>query len=293
MKIGIMPLFGGETSAPEYVARIARGLEQRGFYSVWAVDHNLIPKHISSAYPYAKDGSFPVDPKLLGLEPFGLLSFIAAHTTRLRLATGVVVLPQRNPALTAKQAADLDVLCGGRFDFGIGVGWLAEEFEALGVSFERRGARSDDYLRMMQQLWRDGVSSYDGEFYTLPECWQYPKPVQRPHPPLYFGGEGTAALRRVARFGHWYGVDVLPEHIPGKLALLKEHCDREGRNLADVQIAVSPYANHCDRDMLIRYEDAGVHQEVLAAFVPGQDAMERVSEMDLLIDLEHQVGVAF
>lgn len=105
MKVGVMPLFGGDTAAPDYVARIARGLEERGFYSVWAVDHILIPKVISSAYPYAKDGSFPVDPKLLGLEPFGLLCFIAAHTKRLRLATGVVVLPQRNPALTAKQAA--------------------------------------------------------------------------------------------------------------------------------------------------------------------------------------------
>src|SRR5262249_53566898 len=152
---------GGETSAPEYVARIARGLEERGFYAVWAGDHILIPSMISSAYPYAKDGSFPVHPKLLGLEPFGLLCFISAHTQRLRLATGVVVLPQRNPALTAKQAADLDVLCGGRFDFGIGVGWLAEEFAALGVPFERRGARSDDYLRMMQKLWAEGTASYE------------------------------------------------------------------------------------------------------------------------------------
>ena len=275
MKVGAMPLFGGDTAAPDYVARIARGLEERGFYSVWAVDHILIPKVISSAYPYNKDGSFPVDPKLLGLEPFGLLCFIAAHTTRLRLATGVVVLPQRNPALTAKQAADLDVLSGGRFDFGIGVGWLAEEFEALGVPFERRGARSDDYLRMMQKLWAEGSASYEGEFYTLPECWQYPKSVQRPHPPLWFGGEGHVALRRVARFGHWYGVDVLPEQMPEKIALLKEHCDREGRDIKDVQLAVSPYGNACDRDMLKRYEDAGVHQVVVAAFVPGQDAMER------------------
>ncbi len=275
MKVGLMPLFGGATAAPDYVARIAGGLEQRGFHSVWAVDHILIPKEIKSDYPYAADGSFPVDPKLLGLEPFGLLCFIAAHTSRIRLGTGVVVLPQRNPALTAKQAADLDVLSGGRFDFGIGVGWLAEEFTALGESFERRGARSDDYIRLMRALWRDGVSSYDGEFFTLPESWQYPLPVQQPHPPLWFGGESEAALRRVARFGHWYGVDVMPEQVAEKLATLKVHCDREGRDIADVKVALCPYANPCDRDTLKRYEDTGIDQVIMAAFVPGQDAMEK------------------
>jgi len=275
MKVGLMPLFGGQTSDPEYVARIARGLDERGFHSVWAVDHILIPKHIQSDYPYAKDGSFPVDPTLLGLEPFNLLSFIAAHTKKLRLGTGVVVLPQRNPALTAKQAADVDVLSGGRLDFGIGVGWLAEEFAALGESFERRGARSDDYIRAMKALWSDGISSYSGEFFNLPECWQYPLPVQTPHPPLYFGGEGKAALRRVARFGHWYGVDVMPDQVEEKLKLLAEHCDREGRDVRDVKVALSPYGNPCDRDTLKRYEDTGIDQVILAAFVPGQDAMEK------------------
>ena len=270
-----MPLFGGEAAEPGYVARIAHGLEERGFHSVWAVDHILIPRTIQSSYPYAADGSFPVDPSLLGLEPFGLLSFIAAHTSRLRLATGVLVLPQRNPALTAKQAADLDVLSGGRLDFGIGVGWLAEEFAAVGTSFERRGARADDYIRMMQALWSDGVARYEGEFVTLPECWQYPKPVQQPHPPLWFGGEGKAALRRVARFGHWFGVDVMPEEAPAKLALLAEHCEREGRDVAKVQVALCPYAHPCDRDTLRRYEDAGVDQVVMAAFVPGCDTMEQ------------------
>jgi probable F420-dependent oxidoreductase len=276
MKVGIMPLFGGATSEPEYVARISRSLEERGYHSVWAVDHILIPKRIESSYPYQKDGSFPVDPALLGLEPFGLLSFMAAHTKTLRLGTGVVVLPQRNPALTAKQASDLDVLSGGRFDFGIGVGWLAEEFAAIGMSFDRRGARADDYIRMMQILWQQEESSYDGEFCSLPASYQYPKPIQKPHPPLYFGGEGKAALRRVARFGHWFGVDVMPEQVPEKIAELKIHCDREGRDISDVKIALCPYANPCDRDTLRRYEDASIDQVIMAAFVPGQDEMEAV-----------------
>ncbi|MGD9602207.1 MAG: LLM class F420-dependent oxidoreductase [Gammaproteobacteria bacterium] len=275
MKVGIMPLFGGDTAEPAYVARIARHLEDRGFHSVWAVDHILLPTRFTSRYPYSADGSFPVDPRLQGLEPFNVLSYIAALTSRIRLGTGVLVVPQRNPALTAKQVADLDVLSNGRFDFGVGVGWLAEEFEALGESFERRGARNDDYLRLMQALWRDGVSTYHGKFRSLPPCTQYPLPVQKPHPPFYFGGEGEAALRRVARFGHWYGLDVLPEDLPAKKAELARHCAAHGRNVGDVKIALCPYAKPCTRDTLKRYEDAGVDQVIMAAFVPGQDAMLR------------------
>ncbi|MFT4563576.1 MAG: putative F420-dependent oxidoreductase [Gammaproteobacteria bacterium] len=274
MKVGVMTQFGGDMTAPEYVARMGRGLEERGFHSVWAPDHLLVPKVIESSYPYTPDGSFPVEPTTQGLEPFTLLSFLAAHTTRLRLGTGVIVLPQRNAALTAKQAADVDVLSGGRLDFGIGVGWMADEFAALGMSFERRGARTDDYIRMMQSLWGTHESSYDGEFVKLPPAYQYPKPIQKPHPPFYFGGESTFALRRVARFGHWFGVDVMPEAVPAKLVLLKEQCDREGRDVKDVKIALCPYANPCDRDTLRRYEDAGIDQVIMAAFVFGQEALE-------------------
>ncbi len=274
MKVGVFPQFGGETSSPEYVARMARGIEERGFNSVWVPDHILVPKVIKSSYPYMQDGSFPVEPTTQGLEPFTVLSFIAANTTKLRLGTGVIVLPQRNAVLTAKQAADLDVLSGGRLDFGIGVGWMADEFDALGMSFDRRGARADDYIRMMQTVWQSHESSYDGEFVKLPPVHQYPKPVQKPHPPFYFGGESKVALRRVARFGHWFGVDVMPEEVPAKMAMLKEQCDREGRDIKDVKVALCPYANPTDRDTLRRYEDAGIDQVIMAAFVFGQDELE-------------------
>jgi probable F420-dependent oxidoreductase len=275
MKVGVMAQFGGETSAPDYVARMARSLEDRGFHSMWAPDHVLVPKVIESSYPYSDDGTFPVEPTTQGLEPFTLLSFMAAHTTKLRLGTGVLVLPQRHAALAAKQAADLDVLSGGRLDFGIGVGWMADEFAALGMPFDRRGARADDYIRMMKALWQTHESSYEGEFVTLPKSYQYPKPIQKPHPPFYFGGESKAALRRVARFGHWFGVDVMPEDVPAKIAMLKEHCDKEERDIKEVNIALCPYANPCDRDTLRRYEDAGIDQVIMAAFVFGQEPFER------------------
>ncbi len=276
MKVGLITQFGGETSRPDYVARMSRGIEDRGFHSVWVPDHILVPKVIKSSYPYEEDGSFPVEPTTQGLEPFTVLSFMAAHTTRLRLGTGVIVLPQRNAALTAKQVADVDVLSGGRLDFGVGVGWMADEFAALGMPFDRRGARADDYLRMMQTVWQTHESSYDGEFVNLPSAYQYPKPTQKPHPPLYFGGESVAALRRVARFGHWFGVDVMPEQVPAKMAMLKEHCDREERDFKDVNVALSPYANPTDRDTLRRYEDAGIDQVIMAAFAFDQSELEAV-----------------
>jgi probable F420-dependent oxidoreductase len=126
------------------------------------------------------------------------LAFLAAHTARVRLGTGICLVPQRNPVYTAKEVATVDWLSGGRFDFGVGVGWLAEEFRALDVAFERRGDRCREYLDVMRRLWCDSVSAFAGSFYDLPASRQYPKPVQQPHPPICFGGESDAAMRRVA-----------------------------------------------------------------------------------------------
>ncbi len=266
MKIGLQGVFAGPAAGAEHMTKTARMVEDAGFYSLWMPEHVLLFEDYDSPYPYADNGKVPLDPRNVPLEPFTALSFLAGQTSRIRLATGITILPQRNPVYFAKQAADVDVISGGRLDIGIGVGWLAEEFAALGVPFERRGARTADYLKVCQTLWCDDVSSYKGEFYTLPTCVQGPKPVQKPHPPLWFGGESKAALRRVARFGQgWYGVKVLPEDVPAHLRELSGLLDIEGRKLADVQIAVSPYGVPCDLDMLKRYRDAGVDQVILFA----------------------------
>ena len=139
-------------------------------------------------------------------------------------------MPQRNPVYTAKQVVDLDNLSGGRVDFGIGVGWLKEEFDVVAAPFEQRGARTDEYLEVMRSLWTDGTaSSSRASTTTLPECRMYPKPVQKPHPPIHVGGESDAALRRVARHGQgWYSFNRLPEELDEPLARLDELLAAEG-----------------------------------------------------------------
>ena len=159
----------------------------------------------------------------------------------MRLGTGICLVPQRNPIYTAKQVADVDFLSRGRLDFGIGVGWLREEFEALGVPWERRGARTRECIEVMKTLWCDEVSSYAGAFYTLPGCLQNPKPVQKPHPPLFFGGESDAALRRVAQLGQgWFGFGLSPDDLAAHLERLDALLAREGRKRSDVQVQVAP-----------------------------------------------------
>ncbi len=164
------------------------------------------------------------------LEPFVALTFLAAVTERIRLGTGICLVPQRNPVYTAKQVVDLDALSGGRVDFGVGAGWLREEFDALGVPFERRGDRMREHIEVMKALWSDDVSEYQGELYQLRSCRMYPKPVQQPHPPIHVGGESDAALRRVADFGQgWYSFNRAPDDLDAPLRRLDELVVERGR----------------------------------------------------------------
>jgi probable F420-dependent oxidoreductase len=208
------------------------------------------------------------------LEPFGTLSFLAAVTSRIRLGTGICLVPQRNPVYTAKEVANLDWLSGGRVDFGIGVGWLAEEYKAVAADFDRRGARCYSYIEVMKSLWCDEISEYKDDFYELPACRQYPKPVQTPHPPLYFGGESDAALRRVARVGQgWYGFNLEPDEFAGRLERLDQLLEQTGRARSDIDVSLSPSLKRCDLDKVKRYRDAGADQVILFAAALDEDRM--------------------
>jgi len=265
MKIGLQIYIGGEAATPEFFAATAQAVEAGGFHSIWAPEHVVLFPTMESKYPYQVDGRFPFDATQLPMEPFTMLAWMAALTKRVRLATGIVILPQRNPVYTAKQAADVDVLSGGRLDFGIGVGWLKEEFDALQVPWEHRGSRAADYIGVMRSLWCDEVSSYKGTYYSLEPCYQSPKPVQKPHPPLFFGGESDASFRRVARFGGgWFGANLSPEQLTERLPALDAALTREGRSRKDVQIYLGPKDGKASLDQIKRYRDAGVEQIVLA-----------------------------
>jgi probable F420-dependent oxidoreductase len=214
MEIGLFLGAFYPTVSPAFLAAATRGAEARGFHSVWLGEHVVLFDAYAKVYPYASDGEFPVSGEAGMAEPFTTLAWLAGQTSTIRLGTGVTLVPQRNPLYTAKSVANVDWLSGGRFDFGIGVGWQREEFEALGVPWERRGARADEYIELMRSLWTDSVSSHEGEFWTLAESRAFPKPVQSPHPPIHVGGEGAAARRRVVRLGaDWLPFNISPERL--------------------------------------------------------------------------------
>jgi probable F420-dependent oxidoreductase len=180
---------------------------------------------------------------------------------------------------TAKQVADVDVLSGGRVDFGVGIGWLREEFEAVAMPFEHRGARSDEHLAVMKSLWTEDPSAFDGTYYRLPECRMYPKPVQQPHPPIHVGGESDGALRRVARLGQgWFGFNRLPEQVPEALQRLDAALAVEGRSRAEIQVSVCPYFNPVDADAIKRYADLGVDRVIALVFAFDRDGLLRAAD---------------
>jgi probable F420-dependent oxidoreductase len=276
MEIGAFVPLAGPNATPAFLRAVGPALEEHGFESVWVPEHVVLFDDYESHYPYAADGRFPGGGDTGLLDPFTALTYLAAVTDTLRLGTGICLVPQRNPVYTAKQVADLDAISGGRVDFGVGIGWLEEEFDALNVPFERRGRRADDHLGVMKALWTEELSSYEGELYTLPEARMYPKPHQKPHPPIHVGGESDAAMARAARLGQgWYGFNRLPEDVPEALERLDRALAAEGRSRSDddFSVTVCPYFNPVDRDALARYEDLGVDRVVLVVFAFDPDGL--------------------
>jgi probable F420-dependent oxidoreductase len=210
MRYGFYLPTRGRTATPEDLETLVRRGEALGFASVMIADHIVFPSVVTSKYPYTVNGVFPGQGD--ALEQLALMAFIAGKTERLRLVTSVMILPYRNPVATAKTLATIDVLSRGRVTVGVGVGWLREEFEALGAAdFDRRGAVSDEYLRIFKALWTESPVSFAGEFYRFEDVRCLPEPVQKPHPPIWIGGHSKAALRRVARLGDgWHPVGANP-----------------------------------------------------------------------------------
>jgi probable F420-dependent oxidoreductase len=236
MRYGFYLPTRGTTATPEALeALVSRG-EGFGFSSVMIADHVVFPTTIASKYPYTADGRFPGHGD--ALEQLTLMTYVAAKTTKLRLVTSVMILPHRNPVVTAKVLATIDVLSKGRVTVGVGVGWLREEFQALGApDFDRRGAVSDEYIRIFKTLWTKSPASFTGEFYRFDDIQFMPQPVQKPHPPIWIGGHSRAALRRVAKLGDgWHpvganpAVPLGPAELRASLDELSKLTEAEGRD---------------------------------------------------------------
>jgi probable F420-dependent oxidoreductase len=205
----------GPTASPEAVRTLAQRAEALGFDAVWFPDHILTPRHVASVYPYAADGVYRADPDHPFYEPLAVLNFVAGCTQRVRLGTHVLIIPYRHPVFTAKHLATLDVLSGGRLILGAGVGWMAEEFHALGLpTYAERGAVTNEYLRLFQELWTKDTPEFQGKYVQVSGVGFRPKPVQQPHPPIWIGGHSAAALRRAAILGDgWMPIGLRPHAL--------------------------------------------------------------------------------
>jgi probable F420-dependent oxidoreductase len=285
MDVGVFVPLGNGNATAEILRAVGREVEERGFESIWVPEHVVLFDEYASAYPYSPDGRFPGGADSGMLEPLQALTYLAAVTDRVRLGTGICLVPQRNPVYTAKAVTDLDSLSGGRVDFGVGVGWLREEFAAVAMPFEKRGPRTDEHLHVMKALWCDEVSEFHGEFYDLDPCRMYPKPIQTPHPPIHVGGESDAAMRRVARHGQgWFSFNRLPEDLPEPLARLDAALAAEGRTRSDVVLSVSPYFNPVTPAAVEGYATLGVDRLIVLCLAFDVDTLRRQLD-DLVRDV--------
>ena len=221
----------GPMAAPQSLATLARTGEELGFAIISVSDHVIIPKAINSTYPYNESGTFAGSPSGECLEQLSLLSFLVGVTSSAKLLTSVMVLPHRPPVLTAKMLATIDVLSNGRLIVGCGVGWMREEFEAISApAYDERGSVGDEYIRAFKELWTSDNPVFEGKYCRFANVAFAPKPVQKPHPPIWTGGESPAALRRAGRLANaWYPIGSNPRFPVGTLAQFAEYAARVKR----------------------------------------------------------------
>ena len=243
MKYGFTLPGRGPLATPERLGALVKKAEELGYEYVLTGDHIVVPRKIASTYPYG--GDWPGVPAGETMEQLTLLSFLAGQTSKIRLVTSVTIVPHRNPLVAAKALATLDVLSKGRLVVGVGVGWMREEFEALGLPpFEERGAVTDEYIRAYKELWTSDDPSFQGKYVSFDDISFLPKPVQKPHPPIWVGGESRPALRRTAELADgWYPLGTnptypmgTPEQLGAGLARLASYARRFGRDPAEIEI---------------------------------------------------------
>jgi probable F420-dependent oxidoreductase len=234
MKFGLRYCNTGRYVDPARAIELMQAAEAAGFESAWTVEHTVIPRGYQSAYPYTTDGRLPGgEGDFLLPDPLIWMAYVAAATSRIKLATGILILPQHNPVIVAKQVATLDHMSNGRILLGIGVGWLKEEFDAIGATFENRGRRTDEYIAAMRELWSADVPNFAGRYVSFKDAFMRPKPVNRAVP-VIIGGHTEAAARRAGRLGDGF--------FPGRglpldlIGIVRRTAREAGRDPAAVEI---------------------------------------------------------
>lgn len=262
MKIGLMFVNSGPFSNPELLAHLAVTAEKCGVESLWTVEHVVIPQGYQSPYPYSKSGKIPGGEDVSIPDPLIPLGFIAALTSKVKLATGILILPQRHPLYVAKEVATLDVLSHGRIILGIGSGWLKEEFDALGLDFRQRGVRTDEAIQAMRAVWNGNPSSYHGKHFNFGPLMSFPKPIQKGGVPIHVGGHSPAAARRAGRFGDGF-FPAIGDHakLNELFGIMRDAAHKAGRNPDAIELSCMGRA---DADALKSYRDLGIARAVIA-----------------------------
>ena len=272
MKFGIGFATSGAFSKPDLLGHLAATAERCGFESLWSVEHVAVPvKHMP--YPGSKDGQMPGGDDVDLPDPLVPLAYAAALTKTIKLATGILILPQRHPIYTAKEVATVDVLSNGRAILGIGSGWMKEEFEALGIDFHRRGAMTDEAIQALRTLWSDGTSSFEGKHFKFGPLHSNPKPVRK-NVPIHVGGHSPAAARRAGRYGDGFFPTVVnPEKLKELFAIVRTEAQNAGRDPDTIEF--SCMARSVAPDDLKRLADIGVARVVVTAPGTKPDSVTR------------------
>jgi probable F420-dependent oxidoreductase len=273
MRFGLLsPCHGHFLSSPEALAAYAQAAEAAGFESLWTFEHAVIPADYASRYPYNPEGRVTIEDDDIP-DPLTLLAFLAGVTTDLVLGTGVLILPQRSPVLCAKESATVDSLSGGRLRLGVGVGWLREEAEAVGTTFEDRGARTDEYIEAMRVLWREPEPTFHGRYVTFDRAKSNPKPAQPGGVPILVGGHSGAAARRAGRLGDGYfPIGLRPDDFAARAEQMRAAARDAGRDPDGIEIT---YSGGVKPDRVRQFADLGVSRWVVSVWDTDPDAYRR------------------
>jgi probable F420-dependent oxidoreductase len=281
-----MPI-GVSIPLPAYsvdVALIARKAEALGFESLWCAEHPIMPVHTTSRFPSSADGVIP-ESYAHFVDPCIALARASGVTSTIKLGTSIVLVPEHNPLLLAKTISTLDLFSSGRFLFGIGAGWLKEETEIMGGDFAHRWTQTREAIQVMKELWTKEAAEFHGTYYDFPPVKSYPKPQQKPYPPVILGGMAKNVLKRVAAWGDgWLPNEVTPAEIRESRATLDRLATEAGRDPAS--LSISPYGQPPDLDLIRRLQEAGVNRVIVRPFAAHYPPPAVYSEADLMAELE-------
>ena len=283
MKWGLQLAMGASVCGREALQEVAALAEKLEYDSILMGDHIVVPKHIDTSWPYDEyvggKPPYEVYTDMDILDPFDTVAFLAAATQKVRLGLSVLIVPYRHPFDVARRVATIDVLSGGRFVLGVGVGWLEEEFRLLKIPFKERAQRAREYIKVMRTLWTEEKPRFSGQFVELSEDVNVlPRPIQKPHPPIWVGGESLSALRRVVEFGNGWHIGLLTfEQIRPLLERLKELMEQAGRDYSQLELTALTDPRRLSPEVIRTYRDLGI--KVLYMLPLSRDSKALLKQM--------------